>query len=128
MRDHKLPIVRQCRILQIARSGVYRKPVQDRERNQDLKRLIKEIHSKHPDLGSRRMCDALRDRGHNIGRCAVRTLMRKMCPTSITFVHWRQLHLCMLIINSLVLILDQALRILLCHLPNLILVEGLFVL
>ena len=78
MRDHKLPIVRQCQILQIARSGVYRKPVQDRGRNQDLKRLIKEIHSKHPDLGSRRMCDALRDRGHNIGRCAVRALMRKM--------------------------------------------------
>lgn len=24
------------------------------------------------------MCDALRDRGYNIGRCAVRTLMRKM--------------------------------------------------
>jgi putative transposase len=78
MRDHKLPIVRQCQILQIARSGVYRKPVQDRGRNQDLKRLIKEIHSKHPDLGSRRMCDALRDSGHNIGQCAVRTLMRKM--------------------------------------------------
>ena len=78
MRDHKLPIVRQCRILQIARSGVYRKPVQDRERNQDLKRLIKEIHSKHPDLGSRRMCDRLRDKGYNIGRYAVRTLMRRM--------------------------------------------------
>ncbi len=78
MRDHKLPIVRQCRILQIARSWVYRKPVQDRERNQDLKQLIKEIHSKHPDLGSRRMCDALRDRGYSIGRYAVRTLMRNM--------------------------------------------------
>ena len=46
--------------------------------NQDLKQLIEEIHSKHPDLGSRRMCDALRDSGHNIGQCAVRTLMRKM--------------------------------------------------
>jgi len=73
-----LPIVRQCRILQIARSGVYRKPVHDRERNQDLKRLIKEIHSKHPDLGSRRMSDRLRDKGYNIGRYAVRTLMRRM--------------------------------------------------
>ncbi|MGA8831385.1 MAG: IS3 family transposase, partial [Desulfomonilaceae bacterium] len=78
MRDHKLPIVRQCRILQIARSWVYRKPVQDRESNQDLKRLIREIHSKHPDLGSRRMCDVLQVRGHSIGRYAVRTLMRKM--------------------------------------------------
>ncbi|MGO8877951.1 MAG: IS3 family transposase [Desulfomonilaceae bacterium] len=73
-----MPIVRQCRILQIARSGVYRKPVQDTDRNQDLIRLIKEIHSKHPDLGSRRMCGALQDRGYHIGRCAVRTLMRKM--------------------------------------------------
>ena len=78
MKDHKLPIVRQCRILQIARSGVYRKPVQDRESNQDLKRLIREIHSKRPDLGSRRMCDRLRHRGYSIGRHAVRTLMRNM--------------------------------------------------
>ncbi|MGC8604636.1 MAG: IS3 family transposase [Desulfomonilaceae bacterium] len=78
MRDHKLPIVRQCQILQIARSWVYRKAIRDRESNQDLKRLIKEIHSKRSDLGSRRMCDALRDRGHSIGQCAVRTLMCKI--------------------------------------------------
>lgn len=77
-RDHKLPIVRQCRILKIARSGVYRQPVQDRERTQDLKRLIKEIHAIRPYFGNIRMCDALRDRGYNIGRCAVRTLMRNM--------------------------------------------------
>jgi putative transposase len=78
MKDHELPIVRQCQVLEIARSSVYRRPVQDTENNQDLKRLIKDIHSKHPDLGSRRMCDALRDRGHSICRLAVRTLMRKM--------------------------------------------------
>jgi len=78
MRDHKLPIVRQCRILQLARSGVYRQPVQDRDRNQDLKRLIKEIHSKYPFFGSRKMTDELCDSGFRIGRCAVRTLMRKM--------------------------------------------------
>lgn len=78
MIDHKLPIVRQCGISEIASSGVYRRYFQDRQSNQDLKRLIKEIHSKRPDLGSRRMCDALRDRGHCIGRCAERTLMRKM--------------------------------------------------
>jgi putative transposase len=78
MRDHKLPIVRQCRILQLARSGVYRQPVQDRDRNQDLKRLIKEIHSKYPFFGSRKMADELCDSGFRIGRCAVRTLMRKM--------------------------------------------------
>jgi putative transposase len=88
-----LPIVRQCQILQIARSGVYRKPVQDRELNQELKRLIKEIHSKRPDLGSRRMFDRLRDRGYNIGRHAVRTLMRKMgiktvyCKPSLSKSH-----------------------------------------
>jgi putative transposase len=78
MREHKLPIVRQCRILQLARSGVYRQPVQDRDRNQDLKRLIKEIHSKYPFFGSRKMTDELCDSGFRIGRCAVRTLMRKM--------------------------------------------------
>ena len=73
-----MSIVRQCQILDIARSSVYRQRVQDSDRNQELKRLIKEIHSERQCLGSRRMCDALRDRGYNIGRCAVRTLMRKM--------------------------------------------------
>lgn len=47
-------------------------------RNKELKRLIGEIHDKHPYFGNRRMCDALRKRGYKIGRCAVRTLMRKM--------------------------------------------------
>ena len=51
MRDQKLPIVRQCQILQIARSGVYRQPVQDSDRNQELKQLIDEIHAKYPFYG-----------------------------------------------------------------------------
>jgi putative transposase len=75
MKDHELPIVRQCRVLEIARSGVYRRPVQDTESKQDLKRLIKEIHSKHRDLGIRRMCDALGNRSYWVGQCAVRTLI-----------------------------------------------------
>jgi len=36
------------------------------------------IHDSHPYFGGRRICDALRSRGYKIGRCAVRTLMRKM--------------------------------------------------
>ncbi len=88
MRDHNLPIVIQCRILQLARSGVYRKPVQDRDRNQEIKRSIKEIHDLHPYYGNRRMCGALQDRGYKIGRCAVRTLMRKMNVKPIYSKPW----------------------------------------
>ncbi|MBZ0157395.1 MAG: IS3 family transposase [Alphaproteobacteria bacterium] len=41
-------------------------------------RLVNEIHLKLPLYGSRRIRDELRDRGQNIGRDHVRTLMRKM--------------------------------------------------
>lgn len=41
--------------------------------------------------------------------CAGRGIITSICPTSITFVHWRQLHLCMLIINSLILLLNREL-------------------
>jgi len=41
-------------------------------------RLIDEIHLKHPFMGSRSIRDQLQDRGHQVGRQHVSTLMKKM--------------------------------------------------
>ena len=43
-----------------------------------LMRIIDEIHLNRPFLGSRRIRDELVDRGHNVGRGHVRTLMLRM--------------------------------------------------
>jgi putative transposase len=41
-------------------------------------RLLDELHMKYPFMGSRRLRDELRDRGHEVGREHVRTLMQKL--------------------------------------------------
>jgi putative transposase len=41
-------------------------------------RLIDEIHMKHPFMGSRSIRDQLQDKGHQVGRQHVSTLMKKM--------------------------------------------------
>jgi len=41
-------------------------------------RLIDEIHLKYPYMGSRSIRDQLEDRGHEVGRQHVSTLMKKM--------------------------------------------------
>jgi len=52
---------------------------------QDLKlmRLIDEIHTKYPFMGSRSLKNQLRDRGREIGRGHVRTLMQKLGITAL---------------------------------------------
>jgi len=77
-RTHELPISRQCRILGICRSSFYYQAVPMDQRDVDLMRAIDEIHLKYPFYGSRRVRDELRDRGYQVGRGHVRTLMRKM--------------------------------------------------
>ena len=73
-----MSIARQYLMLGISRSGFYREPVRDTGINQQLKRLIKDIHDIQPSFGSRRISDVLEVRGHKIGRYAVRTLMREL--------------------------------------------------
>ena len=77
-KEHAVPITRQCHILQLSRSSIYYTlcPLNDTDR--ELIRLIDEIHLEEPYLGSRGMKNALRMRGHKVGRIHVRTLMRKM--------------------------------------------------
>lgn len=77
-RTHDLPVTRQCRILQLARSTAYYEPVSSSPDHLALMRRIDELHLEHPFAGSRMLRDMLKREGHPIGRKRVRTLMNKM--------------------------------------------------
>jgi putative transposase len=77
-REHPLSITKQCRLLNLCRSGVYYAPVPVSEKDRDLMRLIDKIHLEYPFLGSRGIRNELLDKGYKVGRSHIRTLMRKM--------------------------------------------------
>ena len=78
-RDHaKLSIRRQCELLGIARSGVYRPPRAANDNDLGLMRRIDELFTQWPFLGSRRLALMLGDEGHTINRKRVQRLMRQM--------------------------------------------------
>ena len=73
-----LSLRRQCRLLGVARSGVYRPPRPANENDLGLMRRIDELFTAWPFLGSRRMMVMLRTDGLPLNRKRVRRLMRKM--------------------------------------------------
>ena len=77
-RDHELSLVRQCRVLDIARSGIYYEPKPMSDDNLHLMRLIDEIHLTKPYLGIRRIKDVLADLGYTVNRKRIQRLMRQM--------------------------------------------------
>jgi len=77
-REHPLPLTRQCRLLNLSRSGIYYAPVSVSDRDRDLMRLMDEIHLEYPFMGSRGIKNELWSKGYKVGRCHIRTLMRKM--------------------------------------------------
>jgi putative transposase len=78
-RDHaQLSIRRQCALLGLARSGVYRPPAAANENDLALMRRLDELFTAWPFLGSRRMTAMLRAEGHVINRKRVQRLMRRM--------------------------------------------------
>ena len=76
-RQHELPLTRQGKILDLSRSSLYYQAALVSEGDLKLMRLIDELHMRHPFMGSRRLRNELRDRGHEVGRGHVRTLMQK---------------------------------------------------
>lgn len=68
----RLPIIRQCTLLQLNRSGVYYRPVPQSEANLELMRLIDGQFLETPYYGSRQMTWHLRRLGHEVGRKRVR--------------------------------------------------------
>jgi putative transposase len=77
-RSDKLPVVRQCELLNLSRSSVYYTPQPVSESDLALMRRIDELHLNHPFAGARMLRDLLRLEGVLVGRRHVSTLMKKM--------------------------------------------------
>jgi putative transposase len=78
-RDHGgLSIRRQCTLLGLARSGVYRPRRPANDNDLALLRRLDELFTAWPFLGSRRMTALLRAEGWSINRKRVQRLMRRM--------------------------------------------------
>lgn len=84
--NSKLPVGRQCELLNLPRSSYYRwlggKRSESAE-NLALMRLIDEAYTRLPFYGSRKMRDHLRRQGHNVNRKRVQRLMRLMGLRSV---------------------------------------------
>jgi putative transposase len=77
--DHtRLSIARQCELVSISRSGLYRRPAGETPLNLELMRLIDAQFLETPWYGARQMARHLRREGYMVGRKRVRRLMAKM--------------------------------------------------
>jgi putative transposase len=78
-RDDREPSIRkQCKLLGLARSGVYRKPPSANDNDLALMRRIDALFTAWPFLGSRRMAAMLRSEGWPVNRKRMQRLMRRM--------------------------------------------------
>jgi len=78
-RAHREPSIRkQCKLLGLARSGVYRKPSPANDNDLTLMRRIDELFTAWPFLGSRRVAAMLRAEGWPVNRKRMQRLMRRM--------------------------------------------------
>lgn len=71
-------IRRQCALLGVARSGVYRAPRPANDNDLLLMRRIDELYMAWPFLGSRRMTALLRTEGQKVNRKRVQRVQRRM--------------------------------------------------
>ena len=77
--DHPaLSIVRQCKLLGLARASYYHEPQPETDDNLKLMRVIDEVHLAHPEFGSRQMARWLRRQGYPVNRKRTQRLMRMM--------------------------------------------------
>lgn len=76
--DHELPVVAQCRLLEVPRSTAYYQPAPVPHADLELMRLIDEIYLQWPFYGSRRIRNELGRRGFVINRKRVQRLMQRM--------------------------------------------------
>jgi putative transposase len=77
-KEDKLPVTRQCKILDLNRSGIYYKPIPLSEADRNLMRQIDEIHLLYPFYGSRKIRNELWSKGYKVSRDKVRRLMRRI--------------------------------------------------
>ena len=76
--DETLSVRRQCALLGVARSGVYRAAKPANDNDAALMRRIDELFTAWPFLGSRRITAMLRAEGSPVNRKRVQRLMRRM--------------------------------------------------
>ena len=82
--DHpRLSISKKCELLGLSRASYSRTPGMEKEKNQELMRMIDEEYTRHPFLGSRGMRRYLRRQGHKVNRKRVQRLMQLMGLQSI---------------------------------------------
>lgn len=67
-KDHPLPVTQQAKLLDIARSTVYYRPLPVSSTELALMAVMDEIHTKWPFYGIRRIRGELVKRGFEIGR------------------------------------------------------------
>ena len=78
-RDHPdLSVRRQCAMLGVARSGVYRKPRPANDNDLEAMRRIDALFTARPILGGQGLARTLTEEGFPIDRKRVRRLMRLM--------------------------------------------------
>lgn len=77
-REHPLPVVRQCELLDLPRSTYYHVPELVTDEELALMALIDRCHLKYPFYGSRRIREWLADEGYQVNRKRVQRLMRTM--------------------------------------------------
>lgn len=77
-RTHELPVLRQCQILQLARSTAYYQPQPISTEDLELMRRIDELHLEMPYAGARMLSRLLKREGNPVGRKRVKTLMHRM--------------------------------------------------
>jgi putative transposase len=77
-KGEKLPVTKQCNLLDLSRSFVYYTPVPLSPKDMELMRKIDEIHLEYPFYGSRKIRNELWAKGYDVGRDRVRRLMRRM--------------------------------------------------
>ncbi len=73
-----LSVVRQCKLLDISRSGLYYQPVEVSEEELTLMKLIDRQYLATPFYGARRMAVWLMNQGYTVNRKRVRRLMQVM--------------------------------------------------
>ena len=75
---------RQCRLAGIDRNFIYYKKAPESELNVKLKGLINGRYERHPEYGSPRMTDWVRDEGYDVNHKRITRLMKDMRLQAIT--------------------------------------------
>jgi putative transposase len=77
-RHRSLSVVRQCKLLDISRSGLYYQPMEVSEGDLTLMKLIDRQYLATPFYGTRRLAAWLKNQGYRVNRKRVRRLMQVM--------------------------------------------------